>query len=856
MQSYENIKVPYPKEGVIRTAQIDDTVTPEDSVQLAVNMNFDRVGAAQTRLGVSTYATQLVDEINNFGTLRNSIIPDGFKRIAQIGADKEIAGEFENPSAVLLNSTHIVVFWSGADNDGFCRVFEIDTTNGEITAVSDLVEFETGTNSENCCIKVSSTIVMNVWQGVSGDGFVQCFQVTGSGDSWTITPAGSALEFDASNAQYFSMAQVDSNHFILFYTGSNDDGIATIFEVNLGTLAVTEPGSPLTFDSGVTVDHSCAALGNGTHFINFWGFGGKVQAFSVNTGTWAITAIGTPLSYDTNGADSSCVSLGDGEHFVNFYYDTSGDGFAQAFNVDPSTFAVTTVGTGVIFESGSLNDISAVALTGTHLCVFWRSSNDDGFGQLVDVEALTFNLSLVGPQIGTYDFGADGSPVTLFLSSSRVAVIWGIDGDTIGYGAIFKMQGDVVNGRWLYAQVADEVQNWDGASWTVRRSGLAEVSKARFSQFLNYIWMVNGNQYLGGDPVATSNGGDFGDDLVPEGFPAGDFIHAGFEGRIWVVDKTTGILYYTDIVQFIPPDVYTVSFDADVNFIKDISPQDGQSPTALYRVPRALLLFTEDSIYRIYGATSIDAYPAYNVGTFSQESIVETKTGIFFHHSSGFYQFDYGSQPVEISRRIIDFVQAIPRSAYENITGVYDNFDAVEWAVGTVTVEGVTFTNCVLRYTISTQVWTIYDYVGNVITAMISYDDGTTLNHLMGTSAGKVGAMDSGNDDFGSSFYYEIIDRWRSFLSMYGKQKSIDGINVYSENAAGANFTYQVQKSGPNVWEPIGTVTEANNSLMPNNGTIDFDVVRFRLAGNTKGTPVVFHGYEILSITDKGFNQN
>src|SRR5690606_2139719 len=132
-----------------------------------------------------------------------------------------------------------------------------------------------------------------------------------------------------------------------------------------------------------------------------------------------------------------------------------------------------------------------------------------------------------------------------------------------------------------------------------------------------------------------------------------------------------------------------------------------------------------------YGATSLDAYPAYNVGTFSQESIVETKTGIFFHHSSGFYQFDYGSQPVEISRRIIDFVQAIPRAAHADITGVYAGFDAVAWSVGQVTVEGVVYANCVLRYTISTQVWTVYDYPGIIIPANIYYDDGTNLNHLL-----------------------------------------------------------------------------------------------------------------------------
>ena len=39
----KDVKIPYPTEGVIRSAQLNDTVCPENSVQLAINMNFDRI---------------------------------------------------------------------------------------------------------------------------------------------------------------------------------------------------------------------------------------------------------------------------------------------------------------------------------------------------------------------------------------------------------------------------------------------------------------------------------------------------------------------------------------------------------------------------------------------------------------------------------------------------------------------------------------------------------------------------------------------------------------------------------------------------------------------------------------------
>lgn len=865
LSKIQNIKVPYPSEGVIRTAQIDDPVAPQNSAQLAVNMNFDRVGAIQTRPGVTQYADDLVDAINNYGTLRNAIIPAGFSSIFQLGSVNDIATTFRTPSAVKVSSTKITIFWTGPDSDGFCQNFAIDELTGSVAPIGTPLEFApSDTVGGNKAILVAGGpaqyIVLNVWTDASGHGRAQAFDVAAD----TILP-GTAYTFDATAGSLMTLAKINATHVLCFYRGNSSTGIATVLAIDLSSLVVSEPGSPLTFDGGSISANGCAPLGDGIHFVNFWentagGGTGQSQCFSVNTSTWAITAIGSPLGIPSVGTFNA-ISVGDGAHIVcAFQSNVSGFYVAQAYAVNLSTFAVTAVGTPVnITATATLNDLSVVGFgDGQHFVAFFSTNVGSGFVQMLAMDPATFNMSLVGNQLSGYDFANGGYTSAVDLETNKVMVVWGNVGGIDGKAAMFQSFGTVVNGRWLYAGSGSSVFNTPAptGTWTSRRSGLAQVSKPRFSQYLNYIWMVNGNEQIGGDAVATSNGGNFGTDLVPANFPKGDFIHAGFEGRVWVANKTLGIVYYTDIVQFAPPATYILTYNPDVNFITTLTPQTGQSITALYRVPRALLVFTEDSIYRIYGATSVDAYPAYNVGTFSQESIIETKTGIFFHHSSGFYQFDYGSQPVEISRRIIDFVKAIPRANYDDIVGVYDGYDAVEWAVGQVVVEGVVFSNCVVRYTISTQVWTIYDYVNNQITAMIYYDDGMNLNHLMGTEAGKTGAMDTGTTDFTEPFYFEFIDRWRSFTDMYYLAKDLSGFSVHSENAAGANLMYQVQKSGPNAWKLIGAIDEKNTSIMPNSDTVDFDVLRFRIVGNTKGTQIVIHGIEIVQLTIKGQDEN
>lgn len=867
LQTITDVKIPYASEGVIRTAQVDDTVSPENSVQLAVNMNFDRVGAIQTRQGVASYADDLVNYIKNFGTLRNNIVPPGYEFIGQLGETAVVSNqEFSDPSAVKISDTKVAVFWAGPSNDGFCQNLLIDEVFGTITPIGTPLEFDTGNGNENKAILCTGDpfgreIVMNVWTGPNSDGWVSLFDCTAD----SIVVLGTPYEFDAADGFNSTLARIDDTHYICFYSGTTSDGIATVFAVDYSSGNVSEPGSPLTFESGSDFANSCVAVGDGIHFINAWvnASGGLMQTFAVNTGTWAITAIGSALAYTTpGGLNPNMMSGLDGVHFVNVFQAATGRFRAQAFAMNISTFALTAVGTGVDLTTLGGNDLCATAYDGSHFVAFWSGNVGDGHVRMIEMDTITFNMSLTGEQLDGYDFANGSYTACLTLENNKAMVVWGNVNGAIGQAAMFASFGTPVDGKWLYAASGDEVFNTapgDAGAWTSRRSGLAQVGKPRFAQYLNYIWMVNGNEFIGGDPVATSDGGAFGTDLVPDDFPKGDFISAGFEGRVWVANKTLGIINYTDIVQFAPPATYVLSYNPAVNFISTLAPQTGQAFTALFEVPRALLVFTEDTITRIYGASSTDAYPAYNVGTYSQESIVQTKTGIFFHHSSGFYQFDYGSQPVEISRRIIDFVKAIPRANYDDIVGVWDDFDTVKWYVGQVVVEGVVFSNCCVRYTISTQVWTIYDYKGLDITALISYDDGTAINQVVGATVAtipKTGTLDTGNTDFGMAFYYEFIDRWRSYTDMYYLTKTVDEVSVYSENAAGANLMYQIQKSGPNAWLAFGTVTEANNAIIGNKTQVDFDVMRWRLAGNTKGAQVVVHGIEIVSLTIKGQEEN
>jgi hypothetical protein len=411
-----------------------------------------------------------------------------------------------------------------------------------------------------------------------------------------------------------------------------------------------------------------------------------------------------------------------------------------------------------------------------------------------------------------------------------------------------KWAQNATTNRRLLAQSNNTIQSWDGATWTSVRS-LSSGNKARYSQFLNLTYMVNGNG-TPGDAVATFNGTTFGSTNVGS-LPKGDYIQAGFEGRVWVADKSTDRLYYTDIVS--PTGVIA----GGTAYIEKLSPQDGQQITGLFRVPRALLVFKQDSIFRVYSATSLDPYPAYNVGTYSQESIVQAKDGVYFHHSSGFYKFSYDGQPQEVSRRIKDFVKAIPRANYEDVNGMYDGQDAINWSVGDITVGGVRFQRCILRYSISSQVWTIYDLsVVGVVKAMMMYDDGLNLVPVIATTHGDVAEYESGTTDLGAPIYYDLVTRWMAFTDNWASVKTFTGIYIITENAAGGTVMFQTDKSQPDAWQTVGAINEIFSSDFPNFASGPFFRIRFRVKGINSGTQVVIHGAEISKLKDTGFASN
>lgn len=381
----------------------------------------------------------------------------------------------------------------------------------------------------------------------------------------------------------------------------------------------------------------------------------------------------------------------------------------------------------------------------------------------------------------------------------------------------------------LLAKVDANVYNFNGTSWDIVRSSLSASSKARFTNFLDLTYMVNGNN---GSVVATYNGTTFGSTNVGS-LPAGDFIE-NYRSRIWVADSSTDKVYYSAVVST----SQTISGGTD--FIQ-VSPQDGENITGLKRHPRALLVFKQNHIYKIYSTTSADPDPSIFRGTYSQESVVEAKDGIYYHHPTGFYKFVFDGEQQEISRPIIDVIEAIPRSSYEDINGWCDS-DHIYWSIGDITLKGEDYTNVVCRYTISTKVWTLHSYASQIKNSTL-YDNGTLLRMVVGDESGYPFVFDSGTTDNGTPIFYDIQTHPLYLTSTKMLEKEITELSVVHENSQGGMVSY---KTDNNNWAKVLTITK--EIVQAFTISAKFKKIRLRFYGNSSGSQIIFRGWELLKL--------
>ena len=155
--------------------------------------------------------------------------------------------------------------------------------------------------------------------------------------------------------------------------------------------------------------------------------------------------------------------------------------------------------------------------------------------------------------------------------------------------------------------------------------------------------------------------------------------------------------------------------------------------------------------------------------------------------------------------------------------------------------------NVVVRYTISSQVWTVYSYPNELRRGVI-WDNATNNVAVVGDSDGNIMTYNSGLTDNGTAISYELITRYYE-LGALSETNVINKMSAISSKAQGGFLKFQIDDSED--WKNVGQLKKFVTIFK--NTNIKGHRCRFKLLGDSTATPFLFEGLEFLEATNLGF---
>lgn len=332
-----------------------------------------------------------------------------------------------------------------------------------------------------------------------------------------------------------------------------------------------------------------------------------------------------------------------------------------------------------------------------------------------------------------------------------------------------------------------------------------------------------------------------------------DILNAGFQGRLWYASSSAlnNRLYYSNVIP-----ASGVASTTGTSPYLTINAPNGDAITGLMSSQQVLFVFCNNSIFRVYNTQSQDNSPIATVGALNQESITQAQDGIYFYHPTGFYKLAQDGSAQCISNRIASI---IPYSGNTTLSScrawasgdhVYFGFE-FPYPNGAGTSNGTK----IYRYTISTQVWTVYDILRSVVkTTATGFDrDGTEYVYLMGSSSesfarfagtfneykwdGSFTSTSSGID-LGTT---DIVGSFSNHFENFGVEnrlKQIQGIAFPHLNANGFDVSYQTDMDNPDEWTPIGRLDYNAVTLFKDFQSKPFNRIKFRVSGSKRSANI------------------
>ncbi|SVC83777.1 uncharacterized protein METZ01_LOCUS336631, partial [marine metagenome] len=243
-------------------------------------------------------------------------------------------------SIVQVDSDTYALAYTGDGDDGFITTFTIPSDGSSITEVATL-EHDTDKGKYNCIIQVDSDTYVLAYSGEGNDGYIKTFTISSNGS--TITQVES-LEHDNVTGYYNSIVKVDSDTYALAYSsGDNWVGYLTTFTIPSDGSTITEVAS-LNHDTGTSKNNSMVQVDSDTYVLAYTNSNnhGAIATFTISSDGATITEVAS-LNHDTNNGTHNSLAQVDSDTYVLAYAGSGIDGYIKTFTISSNGSTISQV---------------------------------------------------------------------------------------------------------------------------------------------------------------------------------------------------------------------------------------------------------------------------------------------------------------------------------------------------------------------------------------------------------------------------------------------------------------------------------------------------------------------------------
>ena len=337
--------------------------------------------------GANNKATITTIKITNAGSVTNSSF---------VATEEHDDNDGEYNQLVHLTGNKYVLFYNGAADDGFAKVFKITADGQTIEQLSSANEFAVSFYEHGSALKMTDSTLVLAYSGANYDGVLKTFTVAADGSSIVVNDNvngnNNFLEHDNQHGTENSLIRADEDTYILSYSGYGDDGRIATFTIPPDGSSITEVASALFSDNGISWDNSLVQVDHDTYVNAGYSYNtsgdngtyGVLETFTIPQDGSAITSVAAHKFTAINlGRYTKLLKLNANEYILA-YRGEGNDGFLEMYTISSNGQTITKKWQNK-FDTDDSQDPDIVRLDKNTVAVVYTGSGSDGFIQTFDI---------------------------------------------------------------------------------------------------------------------------------------------------------------------------------------------------------------------------------------------------------------------------------------------------------------------------------------------------------------------------------------------------------------------------------------------------------------------------------------